>query len=113
MWLSRVSTYYILPAMLYSGARKVVLTHDAKYKTPVYDDVTKTVVVRETPLLMTDRALITFLGFGMGAYLFPFHFINDMRCAEIHMRGLEKKDYLVEGGDDNSTTATFISYVLE
>jgi len=103
--LSKLSTYYILPAMVYSGARKVVITHDAKYKAPIYDDVSKKVVISETPLLMTDRAMLTVIGFCLGAYMFPFHIIKDMRCVEIHLRGLEKKDY---DNDDG-----FMSYILD
>lgn len=93
MIFPKISKFYVPCSMLYCGIRKFINTSNVQYKSYTYDQNTNTYITKKSPVLVSDRIIISTISGITGMYIAPICVINDIRKLEIKMRGLEK-DYL-------------------
>lgn len=102
---------YLPASMLYSAGHSLMLTHGATYKKYEYKGDGKYKLRYETPMLMSDRALITAYHTILGPLRFPFALYQDICRAEIYLRDLNVDNYELEA--PSTRDVGFANYFLK
>lgn len=90
--MNSVFKKYVLSLMAYGFSRKVIIMQDACVDKAVYEEETKKLEWKQTPLLFVEKGAVVLLSTLLTPVIYPIYMYNDFQSIEKTMRGLYKNE---------------------